>query len=164
MYILFTTCICDIQVYICLSSCAKHLVEVHIHVHVHVPCIKIIPKISYRNKLHVHVHVYVHMYTHVCFINKKNCELKFHYCTCTCTCTLCIYCCFHLHSFIDLYVYSQYITDSGCTASSLSELKQFLDKRQQIREQLTEDLKKKRETFLIIIMCTLYMYMCVRVH
>ena len=156
MYILFTTCICDIQVYICLSSCAKHLVEVHIHVHVHVPCIKIIPKISYRNKLHVHVHVYVHMYTHVCFINKKNCELKFHYCTCTCTCTLCIYCCFHLHSFIDLYVYSQYITDSGCTASSLSELKQFLDKRQQIREQLTEDLKKKRETFLIIIMCTLY--------
>ena len=104
----------------------------------------------------------IHMYTHVCFINKKNCELKFHYCTCTCT--LCIYCCFHLHSFIDPCVYSQYITDSGCTASSLSELKQFLDKRQQIREQLTEDLKKKRETFLIIIMCTLYMYTCTCVY
>lgn len=41
----------------------------------------------------------------------------------------------------------QYITDSGCTASSLSELKQFLEKRQQIREQLTEDLKKKQLDF-----------------
>ena len=67
-------------------------------------------------------------------------------------------CSFHLHSFIDPFVYSQYITDSGCTASSLSELKQFLEKRQQIREQLTEDLKKKREMLLIIIMCKTKMY------